>query len=61
MGTVSTKSFHGITLKQAQRGAVNTLKVEASDLGANGIVLSNFNDQPMEGVNANAQAVYVLP
>lgn len=61
VGTVSATSFHGITLEQAHQDALTTLKTEASQLGANGIVFSHFDDQPMEGVKANAQAVYVSP
>jgi uncharacterized protein YbjQ (UPF0145 family) len=61
VGSVSATSFYGITLKQAHQDALNTLKTEANQLGANGIVIAHFDDRPMEGAQANALAVYVSP
>jgi uncharacterized protein YbjQ (UPF0145 family) len=61
VGTVHATSFYGITLEQAHQDALRTLQAEASQLGANGIVFSHFDDQPMQGVKAEAKAVYISP
>lgn len=61
IGTVSASSYAGVSLQQASNGALTRLKDEAGRLGANGIYLYASQDQPLSGVNASGEAIYVLP
>jgi hypothetical protein len=61
IGTVSAVSYHGLTLAQADADALNILKQQAAGLGANGIVISNVDDQPLEGARNSAKAIFVYP
>lgn len=61
IGTISAVSYHGLTLAQAQADALNVLKKEAAGLGANGIIISNVDDEPLKGARKNATAIFVSP
>lgn len=61
IGTISAVSFQGMTTRQADQGVLCSLKSAAAKLGANGIVISNLDDQPMEGAKATAEAIYISP
>jgi uncharacterized protein YbjQ (UPF0145 family) len=61
VGIVSAVSYAGLTADQANEDVVAKLKAQAGKLGANGVVLSGFDDKPMDGAKAGAQAIYVSP
>ena len=61
IGRVSADSYGGVTLQNASDDALDQLKLEAGKLGANGIVLDNFNDVALDGAHVRGSAIHVSP
>ena len=61
IGLVSADSFGGTTLQDANQDALQKLKVEAGQLGANAIVIVGADDKPLDGAKIKAKAVYIRP
>lgn len=64
IGTVSATSFRGLTLHDAQDDAVQELKIEAGNMGANGVVLTSpdgSDDNECAGAKMEGSAIYVSP
>jgi uncharacterized protein YbjQ (UPF0145 family) len=61
VGRVYADSYGGVTLQNASDDALDQLKLEAGKLGANGIVLDNFNDVALGGARVRGSAIYVSP
>ena len=61
IGRVSADSYGGVTLQNASDDALDQLKLEAGKLGANGIVLDNFNDVALGGARVRGSAIYISP
>lgn len=59
VGTITADSYGGLTLTDANGDALQKLRTEAGRMGANGVVLNATNDQPMDGAQMLAKAVYV--
>ncbi len=59
IGLISADSFGGATLEDANHDALEKLRAEAGRLGANAIVVSGTNDQPLAGAKLQAKAIYV--
>jgi hypothetical protein len=60
IGLISADSFGGATLQDANADALNKLRSEAGQLGANGVVVNtNTTDQPLSGAKLQAKAIYV--
>jgi uncharacterized protein YbjQ (UPF0145 family) len=61
VGEVSAHSFGGLIFQDAGDDALNEIRLQASKLGANGVVLYNFDAVPMWGAYVRGQAILVSP
>jgi uncharacterized protein YbjQ (UPF0145 family) len=61
VGEVSAHSFGGLIFQDAGDDALNEIRRQAGKLGANGVVLDNFDAVPMYGVYIRGQAILVSP
>jgi uncharacterized protein YbjQ (UPF0145 family) len=61
VGEVSAHSFGGLIFQDAGDDALNEIRRQAGKLGANGVVLYNFDAVPMYGAYARGQAILVSP
>ena len=61
IGQVSAHSFGGLIFQDAGDDALNEIRLQAGKLGANGVVLYNFDAVPMWGVYVRGQAISVSP
>lgn len=61
IGRVSAHSFGGLTYQDASDDALNEIKLQAGKLGANGVVLYNFDTEPLCGARVRGKAVFVSP
>ena len=61
VGQVSAHSFGGLIFQDAGDDALNEIRLQASKLGANGVVLYNFDAVPMWGAYVRGQAILVSP
>lgn len=61
IGTVSAGSFGGVTFQDASDYALAKLKLEAGNMGANGIILEYLDNKALGGAKLKGQAIYVAP
>jgi hypothetical protein len=61
IGQVSAHSFGGLIFQDAGDDALNEIKLQAAKLGANGVLLYNFDAVPMYGAYVRGQAILVSP
>ncbi len=61
IGRVSADSYGGVTLQNASDDALDQLKLEAGKLGANGVVLDNFDNVALDGARVRGNAIFVSP
>jgi hypothetical protein len=61
IGIVSASSISGLTWQQASDDALRRLKIEASKIGANGIVVKNSENDFNSGSKVSGTAIYVTP
>jgi hypothetical protein len=59
VGLISTNSYSGLTLSQANQNAMRKLKYKAKRMGANGIVVDNTNGVALMGATIDAEAIFV--
>jgi uncharacterized protein YbjQ (UPF0145 family) len=59
IGIISADSYAGMTLDQANTAAMDKLRAVAGRMGANGVVLTPVADQPMDGAQVKAKAIFV--
>jgi hypothetical protein len=61
VGEVSAHSFGGLIFQDAGDDALNEIRLQAGKLGANGVVLYNFDAAPMGAAFVRGQAILVSP
>jgi uncharacterized protein YbjQ (UPF0145 family) len=61
IGQVSSQSFGGMTYRDASADAMNEIKVQAGKLGANGVLIQDFNTAPLCGAQIHGTAIKVSP
>ena len=61
VGRVYANSYGGVTFQNASDDALVQLKLEAGKLGANGIVLDNFDNVALDGARVRGNAIFVSP
>jgi uncharacterized protein YbjQ (UPF0145 family) len=61
IGEVSAHSFGGLIFQDAGDDAVNEIRLQAGKLGANGVVLYNFDTAPVYGAHVRGEAILVSP
>ena len=61
IGQVSAHSFGGLFFQDAGDDAVNEIRLQAGKLGANGVVLYNFDAAPMGAAFVRGKAILVSP
>jgi uncharacterized protein YbjQ (UPF0145 family) len=61
IGRVSADSFGGVTFQNASDDALAKLKLEAGKLGANGVVLDNFDSEALSGAHVRGNAIFISP
>jgi hypothetical protein len=59
VGQVSAHSFGGLIFQDAGDDALNEIRMQAGKLGANGVVLYNFDAVPMWGAYVRGEAILV--
>jgi uncharacterized protein YbjQ (UPF0145 family) len=61
IGEVSAHSFGGLIFQDAGDDAINEIRLQAGKLGANGVVLYNFDAVPVWGAYVRGEAIVVSP